>query len=159
VLHERWELHVERCRQFADGGWADRHSFQDLPPSRVGQGVKHCVSGCGLNHVRHHPMLGVSDLTRDSTAVEYFRKYLSIYYRGNAPLHMETRTPAKTVSLTSTGLALLSDRCWPGCSPRRAMASASICAPTNAAADNELLNCLRLRRKLLCDSCAAQVER
>ena len=50
VLHERGELHVERCCQLADGGWADRELLQNLPPSRIGQGVEHIVSDCGLNH-------------------------------------------------------------------------------------------------------------
>ena len=55
VLHERRELHVERRRQLADGGWSDRQTLQHFPPSRVGQGVEDVVSGCGLNHVPHHP--------------------------------------------------------------------------------------------------------
>jgi hypothetical protein len=62
VLHERRELHVERCRQFADGGWSDRQFLQDLSPSRVGQGVKNVVSGYGLNHFATIQMLGLSDL-------------------------------------------------------------------------------------------------
>ena len=68
MLHERRELHVERCRQFADGGWSDRQSLQDFPPSRVGQGLKDFVSGCGLNHFRHHPCWGYPICLGDSIA-------------------------------------------------------------------------------------------
>jgi hypothetical protein len=63
VLHERWELHVEWRGQLADGGWSDRQSLQDFAPSRVGQGVKHVVGGCGLNHSDTIQMLGLSGLT------------------------------------------------------------------------------------------------
>jgi hypothetical protein len=63
VLHERRELHVERLRQLADGGRSGRKSLQDLPSSRVGEGVKNVVSGCELNHSHTVLMLGLSDLT------------------------------------------------------------------------------------------------
>jgi hypothetical protein len=58
VLHERWQLHVERRCQFSDGGWSDGQSFQDLSPGRVGQGVKHFVSDCGLSHLTPVDFLG-----------------------------------------------------------------------------------------------------
>jgi len=70
VLHERRELHVERCREFADRGWSDGQSLQDFPPSRVGQGVKNVVSGCGLNHADTIRMLGLSDLLEGFYNVE-----------------------------------------------------------------------------------------
>ena len=63
MLHERGEFHVERCRQLADGGWSDRQSLQDFPPSRVGQGVKNVVSDCGLNHFNTSRLVGLPDLT------------------------------------------------------------------------------------------------
>jgi hypothetical protein len=62
VLHERRELHVERRRQLADGGRSGRQPLQDFSPSRVGQGLKNLVSGCGLNHADTIRMLGFSDL-------------------------------------------------------------------------------------------------
>ena len=40
--------------------------------------------------------------------MEHFCKYLSICYPERAPPHTEPRTPAKTVSRTSTGLRLSS---------------------------------------------------
>jgi hypothetical protein len=70
VLHERGELHVKRCRQLADGGWPDRKPLQDFAPSRVGQGLKNLVSGCGLNHADTIRMLGLSDLLEGFYNVE-----------------------------------------------------------------------------------------
>jgi hypothetical protein len=52
VLHERRELHVERRRQLADGGWSDTQLLQDFPPSRIGQGIKNIVGNRGLSHLR-----------------------------------------------------------------------------------------------------------
>ena len=80
VLHERRELHVERRRQLADGGWSDRQLLQDFPPRRVGQGVKDCVSGCGgLNHIPTPSQCSGSPIRRrESTRAEYFCKDLSI---------------------------------------------------------------------------------
>ncbi len=51
VLHERGELHVERCRQLADRGRSDRQLLQNSPPSRVGQGMKDVVGDRGWSHL------------------------------------------------------------------------------------------------------------
>ena len=63
--------------------------------------------------------------------MEYFGQYLSVAILEAPTLHMEMGTPAKTVSLVSTGLRpwLAAMQLWPR------VASASICGLTNAEAD------------------------
>jgi hypothetical protein len=47
--------------------------------------VKHFVSGCGLNHLTPSKCSGYPTCPKDSTAAEYFCKYLSIAARGANP--------------------------------------------------------------------------
>jgi len=77
--------------------------------------------------------------------VEYFCKYLSIAILEAPTPHMETRTPAKTVSLTSTGLRplLAGMQSWPR------VASASICGLTNAEADKGAIEYARCASVLI----------
>lgn len=86
--------------------------------------------------------------------MEYFGQYLSICHLGSAAFHMETRTPAKTVSLTSTGLRplLAGMPSWPR------VATASICGLTNAEAGQGAIDYARCASVLI-DPFAAELGR
>src|SRR6185437_3067615 len=81
VLHERRQLHVERCCQLADGGWPDGQLLQNFPPGRIGQGVKNIVSDRGLNHFNTSRLVGWRYMTErlyPGIIIRSIPKYISL---------------------------------------------------------------------------------
>ncbi len=53
VLHERWQRHRERCREFGHDGWGLRQPFHDGPARGIRENTEHGVELVVI--LRHTP--------------------------------------------------------------------------------------------------------